>query len=132
MFLAQRYKWRLNRMPEKGLSFSSQNPNTAQLTDQLQNPPKIITGTGAGGSPLTIPEQRTLNQGLWLLLCLAAAFAEKFSGFIVPAIATGTTKLGGQRAEIRFLRVACAPGDQCLYHRAETIGLHSIAAQLLL
>ena len=36
-------------MPEKGLSFSSQNPNTAQLTDQLQNPPKIITGTGAGG-----------------------------------------------------------------------------------
>jgi len=28
---------------------SSQNPNTPQLTDQLQNPPKIITGTVAGG-----------------------------------------------------------------------------------
>ena len=41
-----------------------EKPNTAQLTDQLQNPAKIITGTVAGGSPLTIPEQGTMNHGL--------------------------------------------------------------------
>ena len=31
------------------------NPNPPQRTDQLQNPPKIITGTGARGSGQVIP-----------------------------------------------------------------------------
>ena len=43
-------------MLEKGLSFSSQNPNTAQPTNQLQNSPKIITvhGICAGGMEMLI------------------------------------------------------------------------------
>ena len=35
--------------------------NTAQLTDQLQNPPKIITGTGAGGLGITPHNPRTTD-----------------------------------------------------------------------
>ena len=43
---------------------SSKNPNTPLNSSILQNPPKIITGTGAGGSPHTIPEQLTMNQAV--------------------------------------------------------------------
>ena len=39
---------------------SPQTPNPAQRTDQIQNFPKIITGTVAGAND---PEQLTMNQG---------------------------------------------------------------------
>jgi len=41
------------------------NPNTPLNSNQLQNPPKIITEQWlvAWGSSLTIPEQLTMNQG---------------------------------------------------------------------
>ena len=39
---------------QKGLGMTShKNPITAQRTDQIQNSPKVIMGTGAGGSVIT-------------------------------------------------------------------------------
>ena len=50
---------------QEGLGMiSPQTPNTAQLTDQLQNPPKIITGTVAGGLGSPIHEQGTMDHEL--------------------------------------------------------------------
>ena len=43
---------------------SSQNTNTAPLTEQLQNPPKIITGTGAGGA--IDQASQSPNKGPWI------------------------------------------------------------------
>ena len=56
MFLDQHYKWRLNRIPEKGLSFSCQKPTTPHKSNQLQNHPKFITvhGRWAGGMEILI------------------------------------------------------------------------------
>ena len=42
MFSALHYKWRLNRIPENGLSFSHQNTNTPHKSNQLQNHAKFI------------------------------------------------------------------------------------------
>ena len=42
---------------------SSQNTNTAPLTEQLQNPPKIITGTTDQASQSPSNEQLTMDQG---------------------------------------------------------------------
>ena len=44
-----------------GVNSSSQNPNTPLNSNQLQNPPKIITGTVAGGPQITPHNPRTTD-----------------------------------------------------------------------